>query len=85
MEGHVVGHAVLWLAGGEALQEHGAAIFQAVENRAVKLGRVGHGDLRHKGRSVPCEEGLRHRLLLSVLALRGCAEGVHVAAAEHGG
>ena len=31
------------------------------------------------------EEGFGDRLLLSVLALRGRAEGVHVAAAEHGG
>ena len=83
-ERHVVGHAVLRLAGGEGLQEHGAAILQAVENGSVELGRVGHGDLRDKRRSVPGEEGFGHRLLLGVLALRGGAEDVHVAAAEHG-
>jgi hypothetical protein len=32
---------------------------------------------------VPGEEGLGHRLLLGVLALRGRAEDVHVVAAQH--
>ena len=68
----------------KALQEHGAAILEAVENRAVELGRVGHRDLRDERRAVAGEEGFGDRLLLGVLALRGGAEGVHVAAAEHG-
>ena len=75
---------MLRLAGGEGLQEHGAAILEAVENGAVELGRVGHGDLRDERRSVAGEEGFGHRLLLGVLALRGGAEDVHVVAAEHG-
>ncbi len=70
-ERHVVGDAVLGLAGGEALQEHGAAIFQTIQNRAVELRRVGHRDLRDEGRSVAGEEGFGDGLLLSVLALRG--------------
>ena len=65
--------------------KHGAAIFQAVENRAVELGRVGHRNLRDEGRAVAGEEGFRDGLLLGVLALRGGAEDVHVVAAEHGG
>ena len=85
VESHVVGDAVLRLAGGEGLQEHGAAIFEAIENRAVELRRVGHGDLRDEGRSVSGEEGFGDGLLLGVLALRGCAEDVHVVAAKHGG
>ena len=84
VEGHVVGDAVLGLAGGEGLQEHGAAVLQAVENGAVELGRVGHGDLRDERRAVAGEEGLGDGLLLGVLALRGRAEDVHVVAAEHG-
>ena len=84
-ERHVVGDAVLRLAGGEGLQEHGAAILEAVEDGAVELRRVGHGDLRDERRSVSGEEGLGDRLLLSVLALRGGAEDVHVVAAEHRG
>ena len=83
-ERHVVGDAVLGLAGGEGLEEHCPAIFQSIKNGAVELGRVGHGDLRDEGRTVAGEEGFRDGLLLSVLALRGCAEGVHVAAAKHG-
>ena len=63
----------------------GAAILETVENGAVELGRVGHRDLRDERRTVAGEEGFGDRLLLSVLALRGCAEDVHVAAAEHGG
>jgi hypothetical protein len=76
---------VLGLAGGEGLQEHGAAVLETIENGAVELGRVGHGDLGDEGRTVAGEEGFGDGLLLSVLALGGGAEGVHVAAAEHGG
>ncbi len=82
-ERHVIRHAVLRLAGGEGLQEHGAAILEAVENRAVELGRVGHRDLRDEWRTVAGEEGFRDRLLLRILALCGGAEDVHIAAAEH--
>ena len=85
MEGHVVGDAVLGLAGGEGLDEERAAILQAVEDGAVELGGVGHGDLRDEGRAVAGEEGFGDGLLLRVLALRGRAEDVHVVAAEHGG
>ena len=85
MERHVVGDAVLRLAGGEGLNEHRAAILQAVENGAVELGGVGHGDLRDEGRTVAGEEGFGDGLLLRVFALRGRAEDVHVVAAEHGG
>ncbi len=82
---HVVGDAVLGLAGGEALAEGGAAVLEAVEDGAVELGCVGHGDLGDERRAVAGEEGLGDRLLLRVLALGGGAEGVHVVAAEHGG
>ena len=85
VQSHVVGHAVLRLAGGKRLQEHGAAILKTVENRAVEFGRVGHRDLRDERRTVSGEEGLGHRLLLRVLALRGGAEDVHVVAAQHRG
>ena len=71
VERHVVGDAVLGLAGGEGLEEHGAAIFEAVENGAVELRRVGHGDLRDERRTVAGEEGFGDGLLLGVLALRG--------------
>ena len=40
---------------------------------------------RDEGRTVAGKEGFGYCFLLSVFALRGCAEGVHVAAAEHGG
>ena len=85
VKSHVVRHAVLRLAGGKGLQEHGAAILKTIENRAVQLGRVGHGNLRHERRTVAGKEGLRNRLLLGVLALRGRAKHVHVVAAQHWG
>ena len=69
----------------KAWMKHGAAILQAVENGAVELGRVGHGNLRDEGRAVAGEEGFGDGFLLGVLALRGRAEDVHVVAAEHGG
>ena len=50
--GHVVGNAVLGLAGGVALEEGGAAIFEAIEDRFVEFGGVGHRDLRDEGRAV---------------------------------
>ena len=83
IERHVVGNAVLRLAGGEALQERRAAVFQAVENGPVEFRRVGNGDLRDERRSVPGQERFRHGLLLDVLALRGGAEHVHVVSAQH--
>ncbi len=83
VERHVVGHAVLGLARGEALHEHRAAVLQAVEDRPVELRRIGNRDLRDEGRPVAGEEGFGDGLLLGVLALRGGAEHVHVVAAQH--
>ena len=62
VERHVVGHAVFGLAGGEALEERRAAIFQAVEDGAVEFRRIGDRDLRDERRSVAGEERLGHGL-----------------------
>jgi len=75
---------VLGLACCECLQEHGAAILEAIEDGAVELGSVGHRHLSDKRRTVAGEEGFGDSLLLGVLALRGCTEDVHVVAAKHG-
>ena len=82
---HVVGHAVLGLAGGVGLEKRRAAIFEAVEHRLVQLGGVGHRNLRHKRRAVPAGERLGDVLLFNQLALRRDAELVHVVTAQHGG
>src|SRR3974390_2198469 len=83
-QGHVVAHAMLWLASREALQERGSAIFKSVENRTVQLRRVGDGNLCDKRRAVPGEERFGHRLFFYALALSGRAKHVHVAATKHG-
>ena len=83
--GHVVGDAVFGLAGGVALEESGAAIFQAVEHGLVEFGGVRHRDLRDKRRAVAAGERFGDVLLLDQLALRGDAELVHVVTAEHRG
>ena len=64
---------MLRLAGGEALEERRAAVFDAVENRPIQLRRVGDGNLRDERRAVAGEEGLGDGLLLDVLALRGAS------------
>jgi len=41
----------------EGLQEHGAAVLQSIENRAVELGSIGHRNLATNGESMPGQEG----------------------------
>src|SRR4030095_16262957 len=77
-ERQIVGDAVLGLARGEALEERGAAVLQAVENRTIELRRVRDGNLRHKRRSMAGQARLRNGLLLDVLPLRGGTKHVHV-------
>ncbi len=81
---HIVGHAVLRLAGGVSLEKGGAAVFKAIQHRFVKFHGVGHGHLCHERGAMARGERFGHIFLFDQLALRRDSELVHVVTAEHG-